>query len=179
LKAGMPSQVQKEVANGRMNQGWLIKSSTRLVVEYPGCKSSATTKPPAASTSSRPAMKWDQSAPFTRTSGNRAAIRSRGVSSSNRPRRRPLPTRRPFGALLLAQNGTRRPLHAPHAGIRIEPQNQHVTQGPGLFQQADVSGMEQIEATVGEDHRLALGLPASPQFEEFVASVQRSPRSSV
>jgi hypothetical protein len=32
--------------------------------------------------------------------------------------------------------------------------------------------MEQIETSVGEHHRLALGLPTSPQFQEFVTSVQ-------
>jgi hypothetical protein len=32
--------------------------------------------------------------------------------------------------------------------------------------------MEQIEAAVGEHHGLSLGLPASPQFQEFVTSVQ-------
>src|SRR5262249_1433068 len=81
-ESSMLSQIEKEFANCGMDQGLARIKSTRFVVEYPGSTANAITRPPAASTSSRPGMKWDQSAPFTRISGRSAAINSRGVSSS-------------------------------------------------------------------------------------------------
>src|ERR1019366_9733780 len=77
LEAGMLRQVQKQIANGRMNQGRLRSLSTILVVEYPGSRATVSTLPPAASTSSLPATKCAQSAPFTRTSGRTDPISSR------------------------------------------------------------------------------------------------------
>src|SRR5205814_8757809 len=57
--------------------------ATMAVVERPGRSSTRTTRPPAASTSSRPTIaSAAQSAPLTSTSGTRAAMISRGVSSS-------------------------------------------------------------------------------------------------
>jgi len=55
---------------------------TILVVEYPATSGMETTRPPAASTSSRPAT-WSkaQSAPLTRTLGSTREINSRGVGS--------------------------------------------------------------------------------------------------
>ena len=62
-------------------QRWRIWSR-RDEVERPATRSTRTTRPPAASTSARPTMaSFSQSAPFTSTSGRRAAITSRGVSS--------------------------------------------------------------------------------------------------
>src|SRR5689334_7867943 len=84
LERSMAPQIQKQISNRGMNQGRLKILSTIFVVEYPASSGIVTTRPPDASTSSRPATKCDQSAPLTRTSGRRAAINSRGVSSSNR-----------------------------------------------------------------------------------------------
>src|SRR5439155_21984734 len=57
--------------------------SSIAVVDLPGTISTRTTRPPAASTSSRPTMASSpQSAPFTRTSGASAFTTSRGVGSS-------------------------------------------------------------------------------------------------
>src|SRR5437660_813924 len=53
------------------------------VVEMPGTSGMRSTRPPRARVSSRPAISSSgQSAPFTRTSGPRAATSARGVSSS-------------------------------------------------------------------------------------------------
>ena len=57
--------------------------ASRDVVERPGVRSTRTTRPPPASTSARPTMaSGAQSAPLTRTSGRRAEMTARGVSSS-------------------------------------------------------------------------------------------------
>src|ERR1035437_10594908 len=74
LESWMACQVDEQVSNDRMNQGWLINPSTRLVVEYPGSRDTVSTRPPAASTSSRPATKCAQSAPLISPSGRTPAI---------------------------------------------------------------------------------------------------------
>ena len=138
----------------------------------------AITVPPAASTSSRPAMKCDQSAPFTRTSGSSAAINSRGrVFIEENDAHPPPPSERPVRrAPASGISGRDGPFEAPHAGIGIERQDQHIAQRAGLFQQTDVAGMEQIVAAVGEDDGLALPLPLGPglqQIGEVVETCQR------
>ena len=125
-------------------------------------------------------MKWDQSAPFTSTSGKRAAISSRGVSSSNKThgvdgfeRQRHL---RPFA---FAQYRTRRSLHPPHGLVGVQAQDQHIAQRPGLLERANVPRMKQIEAPIGKDYRFAFDPPAPPLFDQLRATVERSHRFSV
>jgi proteasome lid subunit RPN8/RPN11 len=78
-----------------------------------------------------------------------------------------------------AKDGTRRPLHAPHGRIGVQPQHQKVAQGSCLFEQANVPAMQQIEAAVGKDYGLPLGAPAMAQCEKFRPTVQRGHGYSV
>ena len=72
----------RERGKARRAHVWRMRD-TIDVVERPGSSSTRTTRPPPASTSSRPTIASSaQSAPLTRTSGARAAITARGVSSS-------------------------------------------------------------------------------------------------
>jgi hypothetical protein len=77
-------------------------------------------------------------------------------------------------ALDLRDQRTGEPLGAPNAGVRIQRQNQPVAQRSGLFQEPDVSRMEQVIAPVGENDDLALLFPALTLFEERRAKVETS-----
>lgn len=43
----------------------------------------------------------------------------------------------------------------PDRGVGVEPHDQDIAHGPGIFQVGDVPGMEEVEDTVGKDNRPA------------------------
>ena len=47
------------------------------------------------------------------------------------------------------------PFVAPHGGVGIEPHDERVTQGAGLLQVADVTGMQQVKDAIGEHDDLS------------------------
>ena len=81
-----------------------------------------------------------------------------------------------FDALILVQQRPERPLHAPHAGIRVQGEDQNVAHGAAPFEQPDMARVKQVVAAVGEDHGLAVELPAPPLFDEFRAAVKATHR---
>jgi len=65
------------------------------------------------------------------------------------------------------------------AGIGVEREDEDVAEGAGLFKGADVAGMEQVVAAVGEDDGFAFLFPAAALLDEFRAAVQSCHRTSV
>ena len=116
-----------------------------------GFERSASTCPPAASTSSRPAMKWAQSAPLTEIGQNVGDQFARRVfveeGDGVHGFEGAAPCRRGRASAISGRDG---PLAA-HAGVGVERQDQDVAQRARLFEQADVAGMQQVVAAVGED----------------------------
>ena len=140
LEAGMLRQVQKQIANGRMNQGRLRILSTILVVEYPGSRATVSTLPPAASTSSRPATKCDQSAPLTSTSGRTQRNQlARRVLVEQRDRIDGFQRQGQFRAFPFRDQRPGRPLGAPRTGIGVQCENENVAERAGLLQEPDVA----------------------------------------
>src|SRR5260370_3833016 len=69
-----------------------------------------------------------------------------------------------FRALAFGNHGAALALELATAGVAVEADNQDVTQSAGLLETADVAGMQQVEAAVGEDDAAALAfLAAKPQ----------------
>src|SRR5229473_2896449 len=69
-----------------------------------------------------------------------------------------------FGALALRDNRTPFAFQLMHAGVAIQTHDQRVSQGARQFQAANMAGMKQVEAAVGEDHAAAVAfLAAKPQ----------------
>src|ERR1700687_2382629 len=64
--------------------------------------------------------------------------------------------RHDFGALVLRQEWAACSLQPARLLIRIDCDDQHVPQSPGCFQIADVPGVQNVEAPVGENDPLAL-----------------------
>ena len=150
-------------------------SSTMLVVEYPGSSASAITLPPAASTSSRPAMKCAQSAPLIRMSGSTSAISSRGVSSSKNVTASTASRASAMrGALVLDDQRPGGTFEARDARVGIERQDQNVAQRTRLFEQADMARMQNIVTAVGEHHGLIFAAPLGARLDQFGASVEAS-----
>ena len=112
------------------------------------------TRPPRASTLSRPTMSSAaQSAPFTRTSGARVSIeRERGVLREHDHVVDRGEAGEHLGALAGVQDGAAGSLQAAHGRVVVEPDDQHVAERARRGEIAHVSRMEQIEAAVGEDH---------------------------
>ena len=79
-----------------------------------------------------------------------------------------------FGALGLRDERAGRPFHATNAGIGIQGEDQDVSEGAGLLQEADMAGVQEIVAAVGENNG-SIGLfPAAALGEEFRAVVEAS-----
>lgn len=74
---------------------------------------------------------------------------------------------RHFGALVLCDEWARRSFHTAHAGIGIEPENQHIPERTGLFEKTDVAGMQQVVTSVGEDDPPAFTLPLGTFGDQF------------
>ena len=81
-------------------------------------------------------------------------------------------SQRQLGAFLLGNDGAVRPLHAARAGVGVESQNEHVAKRACRFQGADVPGMEQIKAPVGENDSLTLPPPALALLDKLGVIVE-------
>ena len=160
LKRRVPPQALEQIADRRMSQGGCARVGSLPRFRWSNSRvraASASTLPPAASTSSRPAMKCAQSAPLIRMSGSTAAISSRGVSSSNSVTASTASSASAsVHALLLRDQRARGTFQPPHARVGVQRQNQHVAHRARLFQQPDVTRMQDVVAAVGEDDLLAL-----------------------
>src|SRR5260370_39053558 len=66
-----------------------------------------------------------------------------------------------FGALALRDNRTPFAFQLMHAGVAIQTHDQRVSQGARQFQAANMAGMKQVEAAVGEDHAAAVAFVAA------------------
>ena len=62
----------------------------------------------------------------------------------------------------------------PHAGVGVQRQNQDIAKIARLFEQADVAGMQQVVAAVGEDDCLALALPERTLLHQVRAAEECS-----
>ena len=56
-----------------------------------------------------------------------------------------------FRALALGQHGTARAFQLANAGITVESDDEHVAHGPREFEAANVAGVKQVEAAIGEN----------------------------
>ena len=125
---------RQDLETGRGLAGWVTVFRLRAASEnlfhhvgggISGFQRHASTRPPAASTSSRPAMKWAQSAPLISTSGSTAAISSRGVSSSNSVTASTASRPHASSARSSSRNkGPRWAFQPLHAGIGVQCENQ-------------------------------------------------------
>jgi hypothetical protein len=73
------------------------------------------------------------------------------------------------GASAFGEEGARGTFHALDGGVGIESEDQDVAHGAGLFEEADVSAVEEIVTAVGEDDAAAGGAPGSTQVQEVRA----------
>jgi hypothetical protein len=60
-----------------------------------------------------------------------------------------------FGTLAFGDDGAAHALQLPHTGITVQPDDESVSQFARQLQAADVTGMEQVKATVGENDALS------------------------
>jgi hypothetical protein len=81
-----------------------------------------------------------------------------------------------LGPLRLGQQRPPGSFEAPDAGVGIERQHQNVAQRPRLLQQPDVARMQEVVATVGKDHGLALLFPERALAHELRTAVEASHR---
>src|SRR5260370_25583135 len=70
-------------------------------------------------------------------------------------------SRENFRALAFRDNRAGFALQLTHAGVAVQPNNQHIAQGARQFQAANVPGMKQVKAAVGEDDAAAVAFPAA------------------
>src|SRR5229473_1598097 len=69
-----------------------------------------------------------------------------------------------FRALAFRDNGASFAFQLPHAGVAVQPNDEHISQCARQFQAANVPGMKQVKAAVGEDDAAAVAfLAAKPQ----------------
>ena len=69
-----------------------------------------------------------------------------------------------FRALALGDHRPAFALELANTGVAVEADDQDVAQGTGLLEAADVAGVQQVEAAVGEDEAAAVAFPgAKPQ----------------
>jgi len=81
-----------------------------------------------------------------------------------------------FRALGFGEQGAGRTLKAARAGVRIEGEDEDIPHGAAAFEEANVAGVHEVIATVGEDHGLS-GPPPEPALcGKFGASVEASHR---
>jgi len=75
-----------------------------------------------------------------------------------------------FGAFAFRQDGAACAFQLADARIAIEADDEHVAKRACLFENADMPGMEQIEAAVGEDDAAAAAFLAAKPQNRFVES---------
>ena len=74
-----------------------------------------------------------------------------------------------FGAVVLRVEGTVRTLQLTDGLVAVQTDSQSIAQGAGLAQIAHVTGMEQVEASVGEDEPLSGRIHLIAQTRQFPA----------
>ncbi len=125
---------------------------TRFVVEYPGASGMETTRPPAASTSSRPAT-WS-SGPIRALDENVRQHAGNQFARRGLIENRDVVHRRQcgdhFGAVLLGDQRALGALVSANAAIAVDRHNKHIAEGARVGKAAHVTGMQQIETAVGE-----------------------------
>ena len=75
-----------------------------------------------------------------------------------------------LGALAGTQDGPAGSLQAPHGGVVVQPDDQHVAERARRGEIAHVPGMEQVEAAVGEDDAGARGTAVASTARSVAAS---------
>ncbi len=75
-----------------------------------------------------------------------------------------------FGTLAFRQDWTAGAFQLANAGVTVETDNQRVSESAGLLEAADVAGMQQIEAAVGEDNAAAVAFLAAKPQNRFLDS---------
>jgi hypothetical protein len=147
---------------------------TMSVVERPSTKGMRTSRPPAASTVSRPTTAGavvaalDEGVGHERGDelGGRVLVEDRHGIHAGQPGQ-------DERAILLIQNGTTGALEAAHRRIAVHADDQAVAQCACRVQVCDVSPVQDVEAAVGEHHGLRTR-PAEPADES--GSVDDLPR---
>jgi hypothetical protein len=79
-----------------------------------------------------------------------------------------LQRRENFRALALRDYRTAFALQLPHAGVAIEPDDERVAQFARLLQAANVAGMQQVEAAVGENDAATVAILAAEPQNRFL-----------
>src|SRR5258708_10008058 len=73
-----------------------------------------------------------------------------------------------FRALAFRDNRAPFAFQLPHAGIAVQPNDQHISQCARQFQAANVPGMKQVKAAVGEYDAAAASLPTAKPQNRFL-----------
>ena len=79
-----------------------------------------------------------------------------------------------FRTVLLRDERPGRALHPLHTIIGIECQNQQIPEGPCLFEQPDMSRVEQIITAICENDSSACSFPLLAHLNQFFPCVKRS-----
>jgi hypothetical protein len=75
-----------------------------------------------------------------------------------------------FGTLAFGDDGTAFALELPHAGITVQPDDERVSPFARQLQAADVAGMQQVEAAVGENDAATVAFLAAKPQNRFLKS---------
>jgi hypothetical protein len=85
-----------------------------------------------------------------------------------------------FRSLALRPNWPSVALQLPHARVTVQAHNQEVAQGPRLFQEPNMSGVQHFETAVGENHSPTVAfLAGKPQNRLLKCEYSRVQRISV